>query len=83
VSRPAALGIAAVCEDDVAEDEQAPTIAEHLGGGVSGTPTAAHTLRPYCLHLHNHQVLRSWQAVANHKRKEPRAEAGRGGCADP
>src|SRR5215472_15443758 len=35
------------------------------------------------LAIYYHQVLPSRQAVANHKRKEPRAEAGRGGCADP
>jgi hypothetical protein len=30
--------IAAVSEDDVAEDEQAPAIAEHLDGGVDRAP---------------------------------------------
>ena len=37
--------MATVCEDDVAEDEQAPAIAEHLDGGVDRAP------RPRLIHF--------------------------------
>jgi hypothetical protein len=44
--------MAAVSEDDVAEDEQAPAIAEHLDGGVDRAPrTAADALRRSCLRV--------------------------------
>ena len=46
---PAAFEIAAVCDDDVAEDEQALTIAAHLDGGVSGTPDRGSYTAPILL----------------------------------
>src|SRR5215471_15166566 len=48
-----------------------------------GHPDRGSCAPPIVLAIYYRQVLPSRQAVANHKRKEPRAEAGRGGCADP
>src|SRR6266702_6204922 len=48
-----------------------------------GHPERGSYASPMLLAIYHREVLPSRQAVANHKRKEPRAEAGRGGRADP
>jgi len=61
--------IAAVCEDDVAEDERPPAVAGHLDGGVDRAPRPRLMRVAHRLALCYRQVLPSRQAVADHKRK--------------
>src|SRR4029450_4774151 len=84
LSRPAALGNSGVSEDDVAEDEQAPAIAEHLDSGVERAP------RPRLIRFaHTACGLPPPGTTVPASGCKPqaegatRAEAGREGCADP